>query len=392
MNISNQTISVPSENVIIGFVLNCQPFPNTNKSIRLIAADTELYQRIKEVIPADPNRLVFFNKAINKIIVHAPENILPGYHEFSIDTNTPKISYVGPADAEYTNNPLKNGDRVLIVGKKNNGAFAMYLHESGNSVVVQFDSGDKFNPSPKYVKAVKPKRRTPPEIRQPFTVVQPPSVKTQQTPTSLQLSSIPVVTTGQRVESLSPQASSLSPRPSIGSSLSMKSVEDSIREINSSSSKEDTDSNDYSQVDLEKSEKIPIGNYDYKTDEYKRLSKYPTVEISKNLTEEVYTRMKSQDISVHIDARKYPIKISESNWVREVNAYMKRRQYRDPREGYLINPRSSSYYELWECRGGFDFMRFYRSLKRRNGGVRYGHVCNLSIIMDNTWYLVKFYM
>jgi len=54
----------------------------------------------------------------------------------------------------------KKGDRVIIVGKKHNGANGKFVHYSGHSIVVQLDKGKTFNPSPNSVKLVKPKYRS----------------------------------------------------------------------------------------------------------------------------------------------------------------------------------------------------------------------------------------
>jgi len=156
---------------------------------------------------------------------------------------------------------------------------------------------------------------------------------------------------------------------------------------------EESESEDYSVVDIGKNDRIPDGNYDIKTDKFRKLIKYDNVWISENITQEVYNQMKNAEkLFVHIDGRKYPEKLKLTNWSTRVNAYMKRRGYRDPREGYLISARSNHYYELWECTDGFDFMRFQRSILRRNGGVKYGHKCHISIVLDNTWYYVLMFM
>jgi len=135
----------------------------------------------------------------------------------------------------------------------------------------------------------------------------------------------------------------------------------------------------------EKNDKIPAGNYDVIT----KPLKYPIVWRAENITEEVYARMKcAQKLFVHIDARKCPEKIKHTNWSTKVNAYMKETGCHDPRVGTLISKKSSRYYEFWECPGGFDFMRFERSILSRNAGVKYGHKCHISIVLDNTYYQV----
>jgi len=143
-------------------------------------------------------------------------------------------------------------------------------------------------------------------------------------------------------------------------------------------------SEEYSDVDIGNNDIIPTQNYDVDTTRFRKLNNYSNVWISDNFTQEVYNQMKhAGKLFVHIDARKYPEKIKNTNWRTQVNAYMRRRGYADPRAGYLIAPRSNSYYELWECNGRFDFMRFERSILRRNGGVKYGHKCHLSMIFNN---------
>jgi len=59
-----------------------------------------------------------------------------------------------------TDSNAKKGDRVIIVGKKHNGANGKFVHYSGHSIVVQLDKGKTFNPSPNSVKLVKPKYRS----------------------------------------------------------------------------------------------------------------------------------------------------------------------------------------------------------------------------------------
>jgi hypothetical protein len=377
-----------------------------------MAVDVELFQDIKQLIPDDPDGLVFFQKAIHKIIVHAAENILPGYHEFIIDSSPPKVTYVGPSETEthpFTEHTVKQGDRLLIVGKKNNGAFAKYVHLSGRSIVVQLVNGELFNPSPNSVKVVKPKRKfdnlVSLKMSNPFSNVAAPfpAIRFSQAfPVNL-----PVDSTGNSggvtttVPSLAVEAT---PKPvalegvqtTIASSekndfLSLEEVEASLPNANSSP-KEDPVKEDSLEVDIEKNERLPAGNYDFNAEKFRRLSSYPTVEISENLTQEVYRRMRNaQRISLHIGTRKYPEMIKNTNWVSHVNAYMNRSGYNDPRRDYLINIRSKSS-ELWECPGGFDFLDFLAGTLQRNKGFRYGHLCILSIVLDNTWYQVRLYV
>jgi len=147
----------------IGFVLNCQPFPNTNHSLMLITVETSFFQKLQKLIPNDPNGLVFFKKGMQIIIVHAPETILSGFYEFSVDPNIPKVSYLATAETDkitITESNTEKGDRVIIVGKKNNGKYGKYVHKKGHSIRVQLDEGRLFHPSPNSVKLVKPKYRS----------------------------------------------------------------------------------------------------------------------------------------------------------------------------------------------------------------------------------------
>jgi len=323
---------------LFGFVLNCQPFPNTNNSLMLITVEKPFFQKLQKLIPNDPNGLVFFKKGVQKIIIHAPETILSGLHKFSVDPNTPKVSYLAEFEQitiiKYNANP---GDRVVIVGKRNNGAFGKFVKYSGKSIVVQIDEGEKYNPSPNSVKLVKPKYRS----------------KIEKTKENNEILSVKKI-------------------------LPMK--KESVPE-------------DYSDVDIEKNDKIPAGNYDVIPEKFRKLLKYLNVSRAENFTDEVYARMKcAEKLFVHIDARKSPEIIKHTNWITKVNAYMKETGYNDPRLGTLISKRSSRYYELWECPGGFDFMRFAWSILNRNAGVKYGHMCHISIILDNTCYKVILFM
>jgi len=262
-------------------------------------------------------------------------------------------------------NNAKKGDRVLIVGKKNNGSFGKFVKYSGHSIVVQLDEGGQFNPSSNSVRLVKPKYRS----------------KIEKTNESEKILSVK--------KTLSFNEDSVSENYSVVDT----EKNDRIPDDKTESFNEDSVSEDYSVVDTEKNDRIPDGNYDVKTEKFRKLLKYPNVWISENITKEVYDRIRcAEKLSIHLDGRKYPEKIKNTNWSTQVNAYMKRRGYRDPRENYLISPRSKSYYELWECPGGFDFMRFQSSILRRNEGVKYGHRCFISIVLDNTWYEVLIYM
>jgi hypothetical protein len=252
---------------------------------------------------------------------------------------------------------------------------------------VELENGDNFSPSPNSVNLVKPKLK----IEKlpfsnfavsPFPVLLPAGgTGNSREITTTTLQSLPVVplqtttaATGSNENNHFQMSNLLAVLPQADSP--------------SSFSKEDSETEDYSEVDIGKNEKLPPGNYDFKAEKFRRLTSYPSVAISENLTQEVYLRIRSaKSLSIHIDARKYPEKIKNTNWVSQVNAYMRRRGYNDPRGGILINPRSKSYYELWECPRGFDFLRFHRSIIRNNG-LKYGHLCFLCIVLDNDWYFV----
>jgi len=345
--------------VIIGFVLNCSPFPRTTKSLFLITVDEDFYQRIKELIPPNDKALVYFQKAIHKIIVHAAENILPGYHEFLIDKTIPSITYIGLAELEkqpFSEHKVKQGDRVLIVGKKHYGSYAKYAHLSGKSIVVQLENGEFFNPSPNSVNLVKPKLKIEKVPFSNFAVSPSPDLFIPKSSPVL----LPAGGTGNS-GGITTLASSGSNEKNLFSMSDLVAVLPQSPQTDSNSSfskEEDSVTKDYSEVDTLKNEKLPPGNYDFKAEKFRRLSSYPSVEISENLTQEVYLRIRSaKSLSIHMEARNYPEKIKNTNWVSQVNAYMRRKGYNDPRGSYLIIPReiSKSYYELWECPGGFDF-------------------------------------
>jgi len=90
-------------------------------------------------------------------------------------------------------------------------------------------------------------------------------------------------------------------------------------------------------------------------------------------------------LSVHIDARMHTVQIHKTRWASQVNSFMKEKRYNDPRH-------FNQSYELWRCPGGFDFLEFHDGIIIRNGGVRYGHRCILTIFLDNDVYIVQLYM
>jgi len=152
-------------------------------------------------------------------------------------------------------------------------------------------------------------------------------------------------------------------------------------------------SGEYSDVDVNNIAVIPSGNYDIITTKFRLLPKYPNVWILENISQDVYQKMKvAKKLFIHVDGRNQPVNLSKTKWASQVHSYMIRRGYKDPRAGWLISPRSKRYYEFWECNSGFDFMRFERSIFRRNGEQKYGHLCHLSIILDNVFYYVRIFM
>jgi len=225
-----------------------------------------------------------------------------------------------------TDSNAKKGDRVIIVGKINNGAYGKFVHYSGHSIVIQLDKGKTFNPSPNSVKLVKPKYRS----------------KTEKIKANAEI----LPSKGESVKKILP-------------------------------------------LKKEKNDRIPAVNYDFIPEKFRKPLR---VWKSENITEEVYARMCAEKLFVHIDARKCPEIIKHTNWSTKVNAYMKETGYHDPRVGTLISQKSSGHYEFWECPGGFDFMRFAWSILSRNAGVKYGHMCHISIILDNTCYKVILFL
>jgi len=201
----------------------------------------------------------------------------------------------------------------------------------------------------------------------------------------------------ERVDNIYPE---IQPLETQMSALSLEGVPNDTKETKNSNphlqcpvGEDPTITEEYSGVDIEDVDIIPDGNYDVKTARFRLLKKNPNVWISEKITNEVYDRMLSSGkLFVHIDARRNPENISNTNWRSQVNAYMKRRGYTDPRADYLIDARSNYYYELWECNGGFDFMSFERSIFGGNGGAKYGHNCLLSIVLDNICYEVLIFM
>jgi len=155
---TNQIPNIP--HTLIGYISNCSLVPAGT----LFTVDWILYQDIKQLIPNDPNGLVFYQKATYTIIVpsYIYNVISPGYHGFMIHPNTPQVTYLGPANIQYqpfsyNNNDVIKGDRLIIVGKKHNGVFAKYVSRNGSynrSINVQLEK-ERFSPSINSVRVIK---------------------------------------------------------------------------------------------------------------------------------------------------------------------------------------------------------------------------------------------